>query len=349
MCAFKAKREGNEIFMNARHILKVLAVILGTMIGAGFASGKEIYNFFARFGTNGIIGILISGILTGAIIYLTNKIIINKRINTNMEFITTIKGGKLLYNIVNIFLIMSFYIMIAGFSTFFKQEYNIPVYVISTILCILMYFILSSKIEKIVKCCELIVPILIVISLYIVIKYNINCATITVRGNKLALCIINAILYSSYNCITLIPMLITLKKYISNSIENVIISTLSSLLIIILTLGIYGVLIKSNINISEIDLPIISIINNNVEKHIYSVAIEIAILTSAISAGYGVLENIRGRIKERDYKKVVAVMCLIGIPISGLGFGNLIGAVYPFFGLLGLIQICLIVSIRSFD
>ena len=42
-----------------------------------------------------------------------------------MEFITTIKGGKLLYNIVNIFLIMSFYIMIAGFSTFFKQEYNI--------------------------------------------------------------------------------------------------------------------------------------------------------------------------------------------------------------------------------
>lgn len=30
--------------------LKILFVIIGTIIGAGFASGKEIYLFFAKYG-----------------------------------------------------------------------------------------------------------------------------------------------------------------------------------------------------------------------------------------------------------------------------------------------------------
>ena len=31
------------------NIIKVIAVIIGTIIGAGFASGKEIYIFFAKY------------------------------------------------------------------------------------------------------------------------------------------------------------------------------------------------------------------------------------------------------------------------------------------------------------
>ena len=70
---------------NYKNILKVLFVVLGTIIGAGFASGKEIYNFFAVYGYMGILGINIAGILTGIIIYSTLNIcekrkIKNKRI-----------------------------------------------------------------------------------------------------------------------------------------------------------------------------------------------------------------------------------------------------------------------------
>ena len=41
-------------------ILKVVFVIIGTLIGAGFASGQEIYAFFFSFGIKGLAGILIS-------------------------------------------------------------------------------------------------------------------------------------------------------------------------------------------------------------------------------------------------------------------------------------------------
>ena len=49
-------------------ILKVVFVIIGTLIGAGFASGQEIYAFFFSFGIKGIWGILVSSLIIGIII-----------------------------------------------------------------------------------------------------------------------------------------------------------------------------------------------------------------------------------------------------------------------------------------
>ena len=43
-----------------KNISKVSFVIIGTMIGAGFASGQEIYAFFSIYGIKGILGIIIS-------------------------------------------------------------------------------------------------------------------------------------------------------------------------------------------------------------------------------------------------------------------------------------------------
>ena len=49
--------------------MKAVCVIIGTIIGAGFASGKEIEVFFANFGKNGIYGIGLASIFTVVIIY----------------------------------------------------------------------------------------------------------------------------------------------------------------------------------------------------------------------------------------------------------------------------------------
>ena len=43
-----------------KNILKICFVIIGTIIGAGFASGKEIYTFFNIYKVEGLIGLIIS-------------------------------------------------------------------------------------------------------------------------------------------------------------------------------------------------------------------------------------------------------------------------------------------------
>ena len=49
--------------------IKAVFVIIGTIIGAGFASGQEIYIFFNAYGENGLVGICISSLILGIVIY----------------------------------------------------------------------------------------------------------------------------------------------------------------------------------------------------------------------------------------------------------------------------------------
>ena len=62
-----------------REIFSIVLVIIGALIGAGFASGQEIYSFFYSYGVIGIIGIIVTGLLIGMTIYKSLKIIYIKQ------------------------------------------------------------------------------------------------------------------------------------------------------------------------------------------------------------------------------------------------------------------------------
>ncbi len=113
-----------------KNVLKVVFVIIGTLIGAGFASGQEVYVFFFSFGIKGIIGVLISCVLMGVVIYQTLKIINNYQINNYKDFLDILlsknKNIKKIINLlINIFILVTFFIMIAGFGAYFEQEFSV--------------------------------------------------------------------------------------------------------------------------------------------------------------------------------------------------------------------------------
>ena len=64
-----------------KNILKVVLVIIGTLIGAGFASGKEIYVFFNKYGSCGLYGMILSGIILSLVIYKVLKLTKNNKID----------------------------------------------------------------------------------------------------------------------------------------------------------------------------------------------------------------------------------------------------------------------------
>ena len=97
-------------------ILKIVFVIIGTLIGAGFASGQEIYIFFFSFGIKGLLGILISSIVIGITIHITLKLIKKNNVKDYKEFLDVLvkneKTKEIINIIVNVFMLASFYIMI---------------------------------------------------------------------------------------------------------------------------------------------------------------------------------------------------------------------------------------------
>ena len=64
--------------------------IIGSIIGAGFASGQEIYLFFYKFGKNGLYGLLLCSFLISFVIYKVLKIIFEKDIDSYRNFLNII-------------------------------------------------------------------------------------------------------------------------------------------------------------------------------------------------------------------------------------------------------------------
>lgn len=332
-----------------KNIAKVIMVVMGTIIGAGFASGREIYLFFLKYGYYGIIGIFISGIFTSFIIYIVLNKINNKNANTYLEFLgaNNKKIGKGINIIVNSFLLISFFIMIAGFSAYIKQAYEIPIYVSSFLFVLVCYIIFRKSLQGMMKINEYIVPILLFFIVFLGIKnipYIIESkAVLEIETKKIGF-IINSLLYASYNSIILIPVLINIKKYYNSKKEIKLISIISGFLIILLSLCIYCLLLKGQFFIKELELPLLQIISEFgiIFKYIYSFIIIASILTSAISTGYSFLENVSKN--KKIYQINLVIMCAVGVLVSNVGFSNLVQILYPLFGILGFVQIIFLLN-----
>ena len=152
-------------------VISITLVIIGALIGAGFASGQEIYTFFFSYGINGILGIVISSSIIGFTIYKTFKIVEKNNIKNYKDFLNFfIKNEKikeLINSVINIFILVSFYIMIAGFGAYLEQEINLNSFIGSSILAILCVILFRTNINGIVKINEILIPILIAVVLVI--------------------------------------------------------------------------------------------------------------------------------------------------------------------------------------
>ncbi len=143
--------------------------------------------------------------------------------------------------------------------------------------------------------------------------------------------------YASYNSILLIPMLIGLKKYTYQKEKKIAMIVLGVFLMLAIIL--YFILQHGGENLSNVELPLIYIVKQygTIYQYIYGIVIVSAIYTSAIAAGYGFAENCSKN--KKSYKRICGLICLTAVPVSQIGFSYLVNALYPIFGLLGLVQI----------
>lgn len=335
-------------FFIMKNVLKVVFVIIGTLIGAGFASGQEVYLFFFSYGMKGLIGILISSIIIGVVIYSTFNILNKYKITTYKDFLNILipKNTKLkiIANfIINIFILITFFIMIAGFGAYFEQEIGINRLVGSLILAIITFIVFMTSIKGVVKVNELIVPILIGFIFIIGIisikdTHILNLENYVIRTNYTNFAL-SAVLYSSYNSILLIPVLITLNNYVKNKKQIFYISFISAIVTILLSVIIFLLLVRVDVDISKLEMPVVYVVSNmfKILRYIYGVIILGSIFTTAISLGVSFLQNTAKN--KKGYTQISIIMCITSVIISKFGFSNLVSLLYPIFGYLGLIQI----------
>ena len=341
-----------------KNVLKVVFVLIGTLIGAGFASGQEIYVFFFSHGMEGILGILISCLLMGIVIYKTLKILKKNKINTYNDFLNTLlkkykntKMVQIINMVINIFILVTFFIMIAGFGAYFEQELGINSIIGSLILATFSFIVFTKNIKGVVKVNELIVPILIaflsiigIINLKEVNILELNKYVINLSDSNW---FIDAILYCSYNSILLIPVILTLKEYLENKRKIQLISIITTIITIILSFIVFIILVRVDVDIKNLEMPAVYVVSKSFEifRILYGFIILASIFTTSVSLGTSFLQNTSKN--KKNYTQIALLMCITSVLVSKIGFSNLVSLLYPIFGYLGLVQIIRIMFVKT--
>lgn len=329
-------------------MLETIFVLIGTFVGAGFASGKEVFNFFTIYSCNGLISILIFSVLLFLLIYKCLNIKTNLKINNYNEFIFYLEKKYKFFNnkfflfIINIFLASSFYIMIAALASLFDYQFNIAKFITIIWTIIICFFIFYKKnINYIYIINSFLMPILILFIIFLCL-FNINLNNINFSEINIASNIITAIfmglLYFSYNSLLLIPIIFNLK--ITEKNNNFKIAIIFSLIIFLITFLMNLLLLSFYNLICNLELPILYITNSSFEifSFIYFFVILSAIFTTMISSGY----SFTCSFGKNNFKNKLIIFLLFSFIFCIFSFSSLINFFYPIFGVMGFIQIFLI-------
>lgn len=151
---------------------QIAAVYVGTVVGAGFATGREIVEFFSRFGFIGFVGILMAGYI---LIYLGSKLmILSARINAkSYEEFNEYLFGRTIGKVINIFTLFMLLgvsaVMLAGAGAVFQEQLGLTKMsgVLLTIVLSVIVMIVGTKALFAVN--TFVVPLMIGFSFILVI------------------------------------------------------------------------------------------------------------------------------------------------------------------------------------
>lgn len=108
---------------------QIAAVYVGTVVGAGFATGKEIVEFFSRFGFFGFISILMSGYLFVAIGSKLMRMAAQIKAKSYQEF-NEYLFGKWPSRLINVFMLFMLLgvsaVMLSGAGAVFEEQLGLP-------------------------------------------------------------------------------------------------------------------------------------------------------------------------------------------------------------------------------
>lgn len=338
----------SEGFKNS---FRIASIYIGAVIGAGFASGQEILQFFTVFHGKGLTGIILAGVLFFVITTAVMDSVYRYKYKNYTEFIMPLMGkysGILTEVMVMVFLLCSFFIMITGAGALFEEYFSIPAVVGAGIMSLACCFAFLFNIRGVVAINTVVAPILVggILFLGLFIMHTLNVSSLN-GGNEVELSgnwLTSSVIYVSYNSIILITIVSSLLPYLTSRKVVFAGAAVGSIFLCISAVIIYTLTNLFYPEIVNCQIPLLMIVEN-LGLHAAGLCFVIlfaAMFTSAISAGFGFLNRISGGSVQRLYVYTI-IICFLAVPLSTFGFGKLIKGIYPLFGYLGLFQILVIV------
>ncbi len=314
-------------------------VYAGAIIGAGFATGAELCAFFACFGYMGFYGITLALFLFIILGFLIFSLTACSPSQTPSN---AFGGGiisKTAATLNTVFVFTLLVSMTAASASLSKELLNIPPFAGGLLFCAAMYFCSADNSDVFANTGAFLTALLAICGIYTGLCLCPPFALAPVFNAALLPKVsFSALMYVSYNILCLFTVMFPFKNRLKCVKIRITAALTGSFAMFILGICLLPPLVLYYNKCGKSSLPLACLAEHKLNGFvfgIYAVAVFAAVLTTGAGCLYG-LTHTKG--------KFCQILLLCGAYVcSFLGFNKIISKIYPVFGILGLLNIALIV------
>lgn len=331
--------------------LEITSLYIGVIMGAGFASGRECWQFFGVFGSYGYYGAIAS---TAAFVMIACMVtyIARSKQTADLGALVSPFENKFIKEIIGWTLAIIYYTLIiamtAAGGSLLNQQFGISKPVGGVIIAVLCIVTVLGDFDRVSRIFRFMVPVLFLFGILTI------CLTIgshfeqsgAVTGYKPGRMspnwVVSSIVFTAYNALGMITMSGNTAINAKSKKNAYIGAVLGTICLGLLTVLLLRALLTDMAFASNLDLPMLGFSEriNPVLNTIYAVVLYGAVYSTGASTYYG----FSTKLKPGKFKKYIIVFGAVLGYICGLtGFKTIVEFLYPAQGYIGLLFILFIV------
>ena len=333
--------------------------VAGSILGAGYVSGQELWQYFVSFGWKGTVGMVLSLLLLGSLNDITCKLAYDTGLTT-IDSLVVRKNIPWLKALVQVMTIL-FYLMVAGImatgiGSLCNRIFGIPVWLGTILTLLLNAAVVAFGFTGLVRLFSLSVPVLIVSAVVISCLRlgsdgigNFNTAASATVNPMISNWGISAVNYAFMNYFGMIPIITPIAVNARKRSGISLGSILGAFLLIVIALFIVLALQVSP-QYCGYDLPMLEIASTvgKAAWYIYAFLLFLGMFQSCVACNNVIVYY--GIDKYPSWKKyawvLILLLCVVEFFMSIRGFSGLIAVVYPIAGYCAILIVVLIIEHR---
>ncbi len=328
-------------------IIQIAMIFIGSIVGAGVCSGRELNQFFATYGIAGFVGLILCGLLYIVFSKIIVEISIKKKVSSYNEFVDLVCPklvAKFINVILTLFLLSSTSIILAGSGSLLNQYFGIPKWIGVIIMVGCSSIFLLRNTEGLFEVNTVVVPTLIIIMTAIFISY--------VRQNPFTLdytymrfipaqkenLVVSTLVYVSFNILTIIGVIVPLTNDIKKPKEIQMGIIVGSSVLTVISIYIVFLMLVNPFYPRMYEMPLLAIamqMSHGLKLAMLGV-MWLEMFSSQVSNVYSLSYFLRNKFKIA-YNKGIFLVVIIALPFSVIGFAKLVEVLYPLYGVLSLV------------
>ncbi|MCT1683760.1 hypothetical protein M3A74_02860 [Corynebacterium appendicis] len=332
--------------------LKVAMALVGLTVGAGFASGQEVLQYFLSYGYWGIAGAAVAGItiaIFGAFVYQLGSYYLADNHSVVFRSVSRPLLAKYMDYTTMFTLFCIGFVMVAGAGSNMEQQFGFQTWIGSAIMVVLLVLSGFLDVDKLSNVISTITPLLIVCIIGAFILTVMNMPDNLGELNELAQTsphaqgtfdnwFVSAMNYATLVMIMDCSMMLVFAGSHVNPAQTGKGGLLGGIIFAVLLMILVFILFFNMEEIIGADLPLLMVFDSM--HPAVGTAVAIVIYLMIYNTAVGLFYALGRRLshdKPEKFRRYYFIVVAVGFALSFIGFADLVGWVYPLLGYLGLI------------